>query len=135
MVAGNLASRRQLHFTGIFRQHCLCLIDSFSTFVPWLLPYSTYPHAMRLSIVSFTTIALVSLLSLGCFAQFGGLPYCAVGFSPRLCHKQFYADDFFEGRSRFECLGSYWMSYSGLPMHMWQSDLHRLARARFQGRL
>ena len=35
---------------------------------------------MRLSIVSFTTIALVSLLSLGCFAQFGGLPYSAVGF-------------------------------------------------------
>jgi hypothetical protein len=83
VVAGNLlvASPRQLHFTGTpSRQHHLRLIDSFPTFVPWLSPYSTYPHAMRLSIVSFTTIALVSLLGLGCFAQFGGLPYCAVGF-------------------------------------------------------
>jgi hypothetical protein len=35
---------------------------------------------MRLSIVTFTTIALVSLLDRGCFAQFGGLPDCAVGF-------------------------------------------------------
>jgi hypothetical protein len=34
---------------------------------------------MRLSIVSSTTIALVNLLGLGCFAQFGGLPDCAVG--------------------------------------------------------
>jgi hypothetical protein len=35
---------------------------------------------MRLLIISSTTIALVSLLGLGCFAQFGGLPDCAVGF-------------------------------------------------------
>jgi CFEM domain len=35
---------------------------------------------MRLSLVSFNTIVLANLLDLGCFAQFGGLPECAVGF-------------------------------------------------------
>ena len=56
------------------------MIDSCSTFTHWLLPYGTYPHAMRVSLVSFNTIALVNLLDRGCFAQFGGLPDCAVGF-------------------------------------------------------
>jgi CFEM domain len=35
---------------------------------------------MRPSLVLLNTIALVNLLDRGCFAQFGGLPQCAVGF-------------------------------------------------------
>jgi hypothetical protein len=139
--AGNLADSfissswclARSYFT--IRQHLLRLIDSFSTFTPLLLPYDIYPHAMRLPIVSSTTIALVNLLDRGLFCPIRRLARLRCGFSPQLCHKQLYADDFFEGESRLECLGSYWMSHPRLSMHLWQSDLHRLPRARFRGRL